>query len=178
MTGRFAQILCIPAALAAALLQPPFAMAAATVTAKPAVEELDEVVVKGDHLWQIRNAIREAEDRFYARYNALNANKDFDVTCERRAPYLGTRIATESGRCGIAFYVKARENYSSAFLSGYIAPDPEVVYLERIQDYRKNALKVINSDVQLRKLIHKREELGRLYSRRQKEIFKDRWFDW
>jgi len=37
---------------------------------------------------------------------------------------------------------------------------------------------VINHDVQLRKLIRKRDDLGKLYARRQKEIFKDRWIDW
>jgi hypothetical protein len=175
MTGSITRTLCMSAAVAITALLQTTAMAATQTAAKPAVEQLDEFVVKSDHLWQIRRAIVEAENRFYARYNELNTNDDFDVECAVNAA-LGSRIA--SRRCEIHFYDQARQEAASAALGGYYAPDAELVYLERIADYRNNALKIINSDLQLRKLARKREDLGRLYIKRQKEVFKDRWIAW
>jgi hypothetical protein len=175
MNGRLTRYLCIPAALAMTMLAQPAAIAATeAATARPE-QQLDEFDVKANHLRQIRQAITEAENRFYARYNDLNTNDDFDVHCTRTAA-LGTHIARR--RCEINFYEQALQEWASATVGGYYAPEPQLVYLERIQDYRKNALQVINRDLQLRKLIRKRDDLDKLYARRQKEIFKDRWIDW
>jgi len=160
--------------VAMSVLLPPVAMAA-TEASTPQVAQLDEFVVKADHLWQLRKAMVEAEDRFYARFNELNTNDDFDVDCTRDTP-LGTHISRR--RCQAHFYGQALQQEVSAALGGYYAPQAQLVYLERVIDYRNNALQVINSDAQLRKLIRKREDLGKLYSRRQKEIFKGRWIDW
>ncbi|MEO8316409.1 MAG: hypothetical protein ABI645_16650 [Pseudomonadota bacterium] len=173
MTGRFRYFRSMTVVLAMGmLLQSAMADTAETT---PPTQQLDEIVVKTDHLNQIRQAMLETENRFYARYNQLNTDDDFDVDCARTAS-LGSRI--QGHRCEIAFYAKAREQESSAYLAGYYAPAAELVYLERIVDYRKNALKLINSDLQLRKLVRQREDLGKLYTRRQKEIFAHRWIDW
>lgn len=175
MTLRFAKVLAIPAALASTLLLQTVAMASAPDAGTQPTEQLDEFVVRANHLWQIRRAIVETEDRFYARYNQLNRDDDFDVHCARSAP-LGTRIA--SRRCEVAFYENAQQQAVIYQLGGPYAPDPELVRLERLPDYRRNALQVINSDPQLRKLARRREDLEKLYFRRQKEIFADRWIDW
>src|SRR5690606_34848324 len=42
-------------------------------------------------------AVVEAEDRFYERYNELNANDDFDVKCRVEAS-TGTRLTTRTCR--------------------------------------------------------------------------------
>ncbi len=60
-------------------------------------DELDQVLVYGskEELWQLRQAIIEAEDRFYERYNVLNSNNDFDMTCRVEAR-TGTRLTTRT----------------------------------------------------------------------------------
>lgn len=42
------------------------------------LEELEQIVINGK---RIEQRILESEQRLYARYNALNTNKDFDVDC-------------------------------------------------------------------------------------------------
>jgi len=53
--------------------------------------DLDEVVVSGARLDQVRKELLEAEDRFFRRYNELNTDDDFDVQCHKEAR-LGTRL--------------------------------------------------------------------------------------
>jgi hypothetical protein len=52
------------------------------------LEELDEVVVRGERL---RDTIIKAEDEFYKLYNQLNKNDKYDVSC----PYLN--LSNDSG---------------------------------------------------------------------------------
>ncbi len=60
-------------------------------------EELEQVNVLGSKVepWQLRQAIIEAEDRFYKRYNELNSDNDFDMTCRVEAR-TGTRLVTRT----------------------------------------------------------------------------------
>jgi hypothetical protein len=165
---------CTTAALT--LLVPLQSMAAPSDSGPPEAEqELDEVIVEGSPLWKLRREIRETEDRFYARYNELNTNDDFDVYCAKQAA-LGSRL--RSTRCRIAFYQDAEIAAVQAYLTGGFAPDPEIVFLERWDEYRRQALAVINSDVNLRRLVHRREELGKSYQKARKDYFKDRWIRW
>ena len=50
--------------------------------------------------------------------------------------------------------------------------------LERRDEYRKQALAVINGDADLRRLVQTREELGKRYQRARKDYFKDSWLRW
>ena len=60
-------------------------------------DELEQVQVFGskEEPWQLRQAIIEAEDRFYERYNELNPNNDFDMKCRVEAR-TGTRLVTRT----------------------------------------------------------------------------------
>ncbi len=60
-------------------------------------DELEQVNVYGskEEPWQLRQAIIEAEDRFYERYNDLNSNNDFDMKCRVEAR-TGTRLVTRT----------------------------------------------------------------------------------
>lgn len=135
-------------------------------------QELAEVVVRGTRLWQLRAAIIEAEDRFYARYNQLNANDDFDVHCRQEAP-LGTRLKQRV--CRIAFQEEAQADHAQVLFTGGFAPDPRLVMLERSEEYRANALAVINGDRHLRALVRERERLEKKYEEERRKRFKDRW---
>jgi hypothetical protein len=162
------------AVMATAVLLQPSAIAAPDFAAGRQEEELDEVIVKGNRLWQIRKAITDTEDRFYARFNKLNSDNDFDIYCSRIRrclPVFYMDAQMEEANHGIA---DALAHGSPILLSGYA----QVVWLERYPDYRQKALAVINNDRQLRALIHQRQALGKKLSERRKEIFKDRWITW
>lgn len=140
--------------------------------AAAADEELDEVVVRGTKLWQMREAILNAEKRFYALYNELNTNDDFDVHCDREAP-LGSRILRRV--CRVSYVADAQAEYAQALLAGYDAPDPELVELERAEEFRATALQVINSDKRLLKLVRERELLEATYLEERRKRLKGRW---
>lgn len=140
--------------------------------AAAADEELEEVVVRGTKLWQMREAIVNAEKRFYALYNELNTNDDFDVHCDLEAP-LGTRL--KSRVCRVAYVADAQADFAQALLAGYEAPSPEIVQLERADEYRAAALKVINGDKRLLKLARERERLEAKYLEERRKRFKGRW---
>ncbi len=136
------------------------------------LQELDEIEVTGTRLWKMRSQLVELEDRFYALYNELNANDDFDVTCRVEAP-LGTRLKKRN--CKVAFHEEAEAEQAQAFVRGEFAPDPQLIAFERQDEYRAAALKVINSDARLRRLIKERMKLEERYQAERKRRFKGRW---
>lgn len=131
------------------------------------------MLVRGTRLWQLREAIVEAEDRFYARYNELNKNGDFDIHCRREAP-IGTRLKKRI--CRIAFFEDAQAEYARALVtgSGY-APDPDLVMLQRSGEFRANAVELYKNDRRLRALSRDLERLQKSYEEERKARFKDRW---
>lgn len=136
------------------------------------LEELDEAKVKATKLWQMREKMVALEEQFYARYNELNKNDDFDVHCAMEAP-LGTRLKKRV--CRIEFYEDAQAREAQAFLDGSVAPSADSVMLERRDEFTKAMLGVINSDTRLRKLIREREELEKRYIAERKRRFKGKW---
>lgn len=141
-------------------------------TPAAAEEELDEVVVQGTRLWQMREAIVEAEERFYALYNELNTNDDFDLRCRQEAP-LGTRLKKRI--CRVAFHEEAMTEQAQALLRGGYAPDPQMVLLQRNDEYRKNVQAVVNGNRRLRNLLRERARLEEKYKEEHRRRFKDRW---
>lgn len=138
----------------------------------PPRQELGEVVVRGTRLWQMRAAILEAEQRFYARYNELNTRDEFDVHCASEAP-LGTRLKQRV--CRVAFIRDAQADYAQALFTGGVAQDSQLVELERRDEYHAHALAVINGDRRLRALARERERLQQRYEEERRKRFKDRW---
>jgi hypothetical protein len=136
------------------------------------VQELDEIEVTGTRLWKMRQQIVEMEDRFFALYNELNTNDDFDVTCRVEAP-LGTRLKKRN--CKVAYVEEAEAEEGQAFVRGEFAPDSKLVALERQAEYRAAAVKVINSDKRLRRLLEERIKLEESYEAERKRRFKGRW---
>lgn len=149
--------------------------AAAPGVTAPAVEEeevLDEVVVQGTKLWKLREAVVDAEERFYSLYNELNKDKDFDVTCRMEAP-LGTRLKKRG--CHISFMEDAQAEYAQAMVIGSFAPDPNQVWVERMAQYRDNARKLLTSHPELLKLAEVRARAEKKYNDERKKRFKGRW---
>jgi hypothetical protein len=138
----------------------------------PRDEELDEVLVKGTKLWQMRKEIVATEERFFRRYNELNKNDDFDIHCAMEAP-TGTRL--KSRICREQYIEDAEAEQAQAMLRGEYAPPPEMVRLERFDDYKKNVLQVVNSDQELRKLIRQRDAIEKKYLAERKKRMKGKW---
>lgn len=169
------------AALLAAVL-PVAAVAQAPAADAPQVtmpgsaepEVLDEVLVLGTQLWKLRQNMIETEDRFYALYNKLNKNQDFDVHCHVEAP---TGRIVKERVCRVAFIERAQEVEVKALLDGHSAPPADMVTQARQADFEKHFLKVVNSDPRLRKLVREREALGKKYEAEVRKRFADReWF--
>jgi len=154
-----------------------------------ATEDMDEVVVRGTRLTDLKAAIVEAENRFYARYNELNKVEDFDIECVV-APPTGTRVKQRV--CRTVFQLNAQGEQAGEFGklmadNGSYAPDapgkprgllpttdPEVVFLARYKEYKENVLYLLKMNPDLRRLVHEREEAAKRYDAERMRRFKGR----
>jgi hypothetical protein len=134
--------------------------------------ELPEVQVMGKRLYEMRQDIIKAEDKFFALFNELNTDDDYDVHCNVEAP-TGTRLKQRV--CRLQFYEKAQAEEAQALLRGEFAPPADLVAVERGAEYEKKALAVINAHPELRRLVREREALDKKYKATRKERFKGRW---
>lgn len=127
---------------------------------------LDEAVVSGTRLWDLRQAVIKADDAFYALFNELNQNDDFDMHC-RVERLIGLHITQRMCRPGYLEAAQADEAREAlASMKGEpatIAAPPAHVLLQREAEWRDNLLAVINSDPRLQKLFRERERLQRSY---------------
>jgi len=143
--------------------------AASAATPAPAtapVQPLDEIVVHGKRL---KRAIADAEDSFFVLYNQLNRDHDYDTNCV----YLRTSIEDPDSQIasrvcipGFLADAVADEVYFSAEcqaptdgsgtqyspLACYTPPPPQLLLVERSNDYARNLRKVINSDPRLQQM--------------------------
>jgi hypothetical protein len=169
------------AAQAAAATQPPVP-AAPPPAASPA-EITEEVVVRGTRLYELREAIVAAEDRFFARYNELNKVDDFDIECSVSAP-TGSKLKQRG--CLTKMQLKAQAAQGREFLqmvqdqaAGLTGSppvsDPTAVFLARYDDYKENMLYLLKMNPELRRLVHEREEAEKRYNEERKRRFKGRW---
>jgi hypothetical protein len=141
-----------------------------STSASQTTVELDEVQVVGKRLYQMREDIIKAEEKFYALYNELNTDDDYDVHCTMEVP-TGTRFRYRT--CKTVFLAKAQEAEARYFMTGEFAPSADVVALERRVEYQDKALALINAHPELRKLIREREELERKYEETRKKRFEE-----
>jgi hypothetical protein len=148
---------------------------AAQVASADAVTETTEhpqVQVMGKRLYRRRQDIIKTEDKFFALFNELNKDDDYDVHCGNEAR-TGTRLKQRV--CRVHYYEKAQADEARAFLTGDYAPPADMIALERGPEYEKKALAVINAHPELRKLIRERDALEKKYNATRKERFKGRW---
>jgi hypothetical protein len=129
------------------------------------LQQLDEIWVRGKRLAQV---IEDAEDAFFARYNKLNKDRNFDVRCGYVALSRDSMIMTRT--CVPDFIATYATYYSPGMGSGNChgstssgnwstgegcwTSGREVVPLSLLamhyrQDYANNVLKVVHSDPQL-----------------------------
>jgi hypothetical protein len=138
-----------------------------------ATAELPEVLVESKRLYKLRKEIIQVEDKFFALYNELNTDQDFDVHCTLNTP-TGTHL--QERVCRVSFYEDAQAAWARSQLTGDYSPPPDLVALERSPEYKRRALSVINAHPELRRLIKERDALEMKYLATRKERFKGHWF--
>lgn len=135
---------------------------------------LNEVLVEGSPLWKLRKKMVQVEDKFYALYNEVNKDKDFNVNCHIEKP---TGRIIKERVCRVEFIEDAQAVEVQAMLDGHNAPPAAMVAEAREVDFEKHFLQVVNSDPRLRKLVRERDALGKKYDQRHAEMSANhRWF--
>jgi hypothetical protein len=143
---------------------------------------LDEVLVRGARLSDLKAAIVEAEDRFYARYNELNTTNVFDIECvvdRRTGTKLKRRIClTKLQRKAMSDQGREYQHslqdttiYVDAGALGLGKPpdtDPRVVWDARYEEFRNNMLDLLKQNPELRRLADESEEAGKRYDAERK----------
>jgi hypothetical protein len=137
-------------------------------------ENLDELVIRAKRLKlrEMRTQIVEVEDRFYAKYNELNTNDDYDIHCREYTP---TGSISKDRVCRASFEERLDVHYARDVMrmmdgEGTVPPpqDPDRELLEKYTLLRKHALKVINANPELRRMVREREALDKAYNEEQK----------
>jgi len=133
------------------------------------LKELDQVQIYGSRqeTSELRQAIIEAENRFYERYNELNSNNDFDINCLVEAR-TGTRLATrtcrplyqeEAVREGAKQAVEMRQKFQSFGGANQLSSPPvpaAIAIMARRPEFERH----------MRKLVLESPELGLLLQAR------------
>jgi hypothetical protein len=156
--------------------------------AKPVTEELlDEAVVQGRRLLDLRVAMVEAEDRFYARYNALNQRDEFDIEC---LVYKGTDTQFTERNCFTRAWVQAVREDAFAQLEaigratevdkdmpGETAARPRSLpanlkLTAMFPEYKDNMLTLLRKHPELGRMAREREQLQARYEAERRKRMK------
>jgi hypothetical protein len=140
--------------------------------AQKASPELDEVVVLGKKLSQMRQEIRELEVRFDSKYNELNTIPDFNVQCVEEAP-TGSRFLRHV--CKPEYVARAELQEATDFVGGRPIVPAQLVTAMRREEYRKHMIEVVASNPDLLRLLKERRALQQRYEKASKERFKGHW---
>jgi hypothetical protein len=140
-------------------------------------EALDEVLVRGARLHELRAAVIKAEDRMLARYNELNQDDDLDIECLQLTP-TGTHFAYRY--CLTRLQKRAQQKDSSAFLdfarasdtqNGQAPPlnDTGIRLMERSTEYRTILVQLLRDHPELREMLKERGDAQRRYETARRE---------
>jgi septum formation topological specificity factor MinE len=169
MLGRTANLCLVLAALLPLATAPAFPATAdaATPAAAPAatrpeapLEQLDEIIVRGETLVK---AIADAEDDFFKLYNKLNRDDDYDTSCVYLAFDPNSQIKSRTCIPGFVADAMADQVYYAEQCKPlqdaegnqfspppcYTPPPPELVVLERSNAYARHLMTIIKSDPRL-----------------------------
>jgi hypothetical protein len=145
------------------------------------VKELEEILVAGDRnsLHAARRAVADAEDRFYARYNAVNDDHAYDVLCRDRAP---TGSLIERRICLPRLVEDAieadtqRMMQTSNGLTTVVAPD--LLHASVAPELKRRMLAQVKKDPELLRALLEHARLQQHYEALRKRKFEDHWLVW
>jgi len=115
------------------------------------------------------------EDKFYAEYNRLNADHQFDMRCDEEVP-TGSRL--ESRQCRPVFVERAQADYAKNYINDLqskdglaLTPPPpaSTAIMGKWSAFEKNMLTSIRRHPELRKLINERNAAEKRYEELRKE---------
>lgn len=174
-----------------ALLMAPLAPANAPDTASSA-STLEEARVEArrTRLSEIRREMIQLEDRFYARYNELNTNDDFDIHCENAArtgtrlerrycqPVYETEAQREEGIEYFHYLYRSMTDEAFKFLSkndGGLIGGPPPPALQKIEarrpEFRQTMLEVTRDNPELVQLLAERQRIAKRYEAARRKLF-------
>lgn len=151
------------------------------------LEKLDQVQVYGSQqeLPELRQAVIEAEDRFFKRYNELNSNDDFDISCRVEAR-TGTRLTARTCRPlyqenavqeGAKQAVEMRQKFQSFGGANQLSTPPvpaAIAILARRPEFERHMRKLVLESPELGSLLEARaaaaEALEMAIRREAKEV--------
>lgn len=108
ISAKLRLITCLVPALTG-LLACMFQIASAQESEQDSSDVIDEIVVEGEKsLGQLRHRVYEAEDDFYALFNSINDDDDFDILCIDEAP-TGSRVKRRVCRANFELQATAEE---------------------------------------------------------------------
>ena len=145
------------------------------------VKDIEEIVVAGDRdsLSAARKAVVEAEDRFYARYNAINDDHAFDMRCSERAP-TGSIIVRRMCMPRLvddAIEANTQEMLRTTGGPVYVVP-PEVLYASAIPEMKRRMLALVKKDPELLRALLERTRLQQHFDALNKRKFDGHWAVW
>jgi hypothetical protein len=117
---------------------------------------------------QVRRALLAAEDRFYARYNELNTDDEYDVSCRVEAPlgqrlkerYCEPRFVQEAARDNTASVLNASRgsagnNFARAQSDSRLGP--------KMDEFRRRMQQLVGQDPALQSALVERVRLEQQY---------------
>jgi hypothetical protein len=133
-------------------------------------EPMDQVVVTASQkkLSQLEAQLREAEDQFYARYNELQSDRRFKVTCTMEAP-MGSLI--KGHVCRPQFVSDANERRAEELFGVGKSPPASMAIIAHDPEFESSMLSVINHDPQLKQWLQDHDSLQRRYDRMRVKMF-------
>jgi hypothetical protein len=141
---------------------------------------LDEVAVNARHekLSVISKEIDKLEEQFYAEYNKVNNDPQYQIDCSNESHTLW-----EMRVCQPVYVRKALQAQAVIFATGgsygaEAAGQATMTILLKTSDYQKNMLEVVKRHPQLLKLLKERSALVQRYGVVRKEKFKGKTFVW
>jgi hypothetical protein len=136
---------------------------------KPA-EPIEEVEINAarEKLRDLRAELVRMEDQFYAKYNEMNKDDQYDVVCHMEAR---TGTILKSRVCRPVYENDATEAEARALLDGRSAPPASMVVLSKYPDFRKNMLDLMRKSPELRRVVKDREALEKRYQAVRKKKF-------
>ena len=139
---------------------------------------LDEITVPGElnSLSAIKQALRESEKRFNARYNELNKDDDYDVVCSDDIP---TDSHIPRWGCQASIVAKITEQQAKDFIrnpgTGPAFPitAPDIVRRQAMFEVEERTRALVGSDPELQRELLEHAQLERILNKAIKK--KSRW---
>ncbi len=143
------------------------------------VHSLDEIVVTGDRdsLSGARKAIIEAEDRFFARFNELNKDNAYDISCDMVKP-TGTQIPMRLCNPRIVDDISHDETFELIRRGEGVITSRDTLRSAAAVELKRRTLELLKHDPELLRALLEHARLEQHYQALRKAKFEKRMIVW